>query len=67
MSGVDDVFVAYIFYHDYCCKTYFNKCKARIAEFMEYLEMEDLVADADDSFKAKFLALQLDFSNSAYT
>ena len=52
MSGVDDVFAADIFYHDYCCKTYFNKCNVRIAEFMEYPEMEDSVANVDDSLKS---------------
>ena len=67
MSGVDDVFAADILYHDYCCKAYFNKNQAKIAEIMKNLEMEDSVAAADDSFKARFLAIQLDFSTSAYS
>ena len=67
MSGVDDVFAADILYHDYCCKAYFNKYQAKIAEIMKNLEMEDSVAVTDDSFKARFLALQLDFSTSAYS
>ena len=67
MSGVDDVFAADILYHDYCCKAYFNKYQAKIAEIMKNLEMEDSVAAADDSFKARFLALQLDFGSSAYS
>ncbi len=67
MSGVDDVFAADIFYHDYCCKAYFNKYQSRIAEIIRNLEMEDSVAAADDSFKARLLALQLEFSTSAYS
>ena len=67
MSGVDDVFAADILYHDYCCKAYFNNYQAKIAEIMKNLEMEDSVAAADDSFRARFLALQLDFSTSAYS
>ena len=67
MSGVDDVFPADILYHNYSCKVYFNEYQARIAEIMKNLEIEDSVATTDDSFKAKFLALQLDFSNSAYS
>ena len=67
MSGVDDVFAADILYHDYCCKAYFNKYQAKIAEIMKNLEIEDSVAAADDSFKARFLALQLDFGTSAYS
>ena len=35
MSGVDDVFAADILYHDYCCKAYFNKFQARIAEIIK--------------------------------
>ncbi len=34
---------------------------------MKNLEMEDSVTAADDSFKARFLALELDFSRSAYS
>ena len=67
MSGVDAVFAADMFYHDYCCKAYFNKYQAKIAEIMTNLEMEYSVAAADDSFKARFQALQLDFTNSAYS
>lgn len=67
MSGVDDAFAADILYHNYCCKAYFNKYQAKIAEIMKNLELEDSVAATDDSFKARFLALQLDFSTSAYS
>ena len=34
---------------------------------MKNLEMEDSVIAKDDSIKAGFLALQLDFSKSAYS
>jgi len=54
-------------YHDYCCKAYFNKYQAKIAEIMKNLVMEDSVAAKDDSFKARFLDLQLNFSASAYS
>ena len=47
-------------------KAYFNKYQAKIAEILKNLEMEDSVAARDDSFKARFLALQLDFSKSAH-
>ena len=33
---------------------------------MNHLDMEDSVAVEDDSFKAIFLTLKLDFSTSAY-
>ena len=33
---------------------------------MNNLDMEDSVAVEDDSFKARFLTLQLDFSTSTY-
>ena len=67
MHDVTDVFAADILYHDYCCKAYFNKYQAKIAEIMGNLEMEHSVAVEDDSFKARFLALNLDFSKSAYS
>ena len=67
MSDVNDVFAADILYHDYCCKAYFNKYQAKIAEIMGNLEMEDSVAAKDDTFKARFLALNLDFSKSAHS
>ena len=67
MSDVNDVFAADILCHDYCCKAYFNKYQAKIAEIMKNLEMEDLVAASDDSFRARFLALQLDFRKSAHS
>jgi len=67
MHDVNDIFADDILYHDYCCKAYFNKYQAKIAEIMGNLEMEDSVAVEDDSFKARFLALNLDFSKSAYS
>ncbi len=36
------------------------KYQARIEEIMKNLEMEDSVTAAEDSFKARFLALELD-------
>ena len=39
----------------------------RIEEIMKNLEMEDSVTAADDSFKARFLALGLNFSRSAHS
>ena len=69
MCDVNDVFAADILYHDYCCKAYiyFNKYQAKIAEIMGNLEMEDSVVAKDDTFKARFLALNLDFSKSAHS
>ena len=67
MCDVNNVFAADILYHDYCCKAYFNKYQAKIAEIMGNLEMEDSVAAKDDTFKARFLALNLDFSKSAHS
>ena len=67
MHDVNDVFVADILYHDYCCKAYFNEYQAKIAEIMGNLEIEDAVVAKDDTFKARFLALNLDFSKSAHS
>ena len=67
MCDANDVFAADILYHDYCCKAYFNKYQAKIAEIMGNLEMDDSVAAKDDTFKDRFLALNLDFSKSAYS
>jgi len=67
MCEVDDVFVADIRYHDCCCKGYFNKYHTKIEEILKNLELEDSVTAADESFKARFLALGLDFSRSAHS
>ena len=67
MRDVGDVFAADILYDDHCCKSYFNKYHAKIEEIMNNLEKEDSVTAADDSFKARFLALGLDFSRSAHS
>ena len=67
MNDVNDVFAADILYHNYCCKAFFNIFQANIAEIMGSLEMEDSVAAKDDTFKARFLALNLDFIKSAHS
>jgi len=67
LSGLDDVFAADVIYHDYCCKVYFNKYQTKIPQIRKNIEVEDSVAVADHSFRARFLALQLDFSTSAYS
>ena len=41
--------------------------RIKIAEILKNLEMEYSVASRDDSFKARFLALHLDFSKSAHS
>lgn len=64
MCDVGSVFAADIRYHDYCCKAYFNKYHAKIEE---NIEMEDSVTAGDNSFKARFLALGLDFSRSSHS
>ena len=61
------IFAADIFYHDYCCKAYFNKYQAKIAEIMGNLEIESTLAAKDDTLKARFLALNLDLSKSAHS
>ena len=67
MRDVGDVFAADILYHDHCCKGYFNKYHAKIEEIMNNLEKEDSVTAGDDSFKARFISLGLDFSSSAHS
>ena len=68
MNDANDVFTADIFYHDYCCKACFNKCQAKVvADIMRNLEMEESVAAKIDTFKARFLALNLDFSKKAHS
>lgn len=67
MSGVGDVFAADVQYHDHCFKGYFNKYHAEIDEIMKNLEEEDLVTAEDDSLKARFRALELDFAKSAHS
>ena len=67
MCDVEDVFAADIRYHDHCCKGYFNKYQANIDEILKNLEMEDSVTAGGDSFKARFLALGLDFNMSAHS
>ena len=67
MHDVNDVFTANILYHDYCCKAYFNKYQAKMAEIMGNLEIKDTVVAKDDTFKARYLALNLDFSKSAHS
>ena len=58
--------ISYI-YHDHCCKGYFNKYHAKIEEIINNLEKEDSVTAGDDSFKARFLAIGLDFSSLAHS
>ena len=67
MCDVEDVYAADIRYHDHCCKGYFNKYQAKIDEILKNLEMEDSVTAGDYSFKARFLALGLDFNMSAHS
>jgi hypothetical protein len=67
MQEIDDVFAADIRYHDYCCKDYFNKYNAKIDEILRNREKEDYLTAEDESFKAKFLSLGLDFSRSAHS
>ena len=65
MQEINDVFAADIQYHVHCYREYFNKYNVKIEEILKNLEMEDYLTAGDDSFKAKFLALGLDFSRSA--
>ena len=67
MCGPDDVFAADIYYHSYCCKEYFNKYNLKIVEIMKSLEAEESVAAGDEIVKERFLALELDFQNTAYS
>lgn len=67
MCNVGDVFAADIHYHDKCCKAYFRKYQTKIEEIMNNLEMEDSATATDDSLKARFLSLELDFSKSAHS
>ena len=67
MHEVNDVFAADILYHDHCCKSYFYKYNAKIDEILKNLKLEDSVTIGDDSLKARFLALGLDFRSSAYS
>jgi len=66
MNDVKDVFAGDILYHNYCCKAYFNHYQDKIAKIMGNLDMEDSVAAKDDTFKARFLTLNLDFSKSTH-
>lgn len=67
MCGPDDVFAADIYYHSYCCKEYFNKYNLKIAEIMKSLEAEEFAAAGNEHLKERFLALGLDFQNTAYS
>ena len=67
LCEVEDVFAADIRYHAHCCKGYFNRYQAKIEEILKNLEMEDSVTAGDASFKARFLALGLDFNTSAHS
>ena len=67
MSSIGDVFSADILYHDHCRKVYFNSYHTKIEEIMQNLTIEDSITASDDSLKARFLALGLDFSRSAYS
>ena len=67
LCEVEDVFAADIRYHAHCCKGYFNRYQAKIEEILKNLDMEDSVTAGDASFKARFLALGLDFNTSAHS
>ena len=67
MCGPEDVFAADIYYHSYCCKEYFNKYNLKIVEIMKSLEGEESIAAGNEHLKERFLALGLDFQNTAYS
>ena len=67
MHNAEDVFAADIQYHAYCCKSYFNRYNAKIEEILDNLVLEESIIAGDDSFKARFLALGLDFQKSAHS
>ena len=67
MCGPEDVFAADIYYHSHCCKEYFNKYNLKIVEIMKSLEAEESVAAGNERLKERFLALGLDFQNTAYS
>ena len=67
MHKPEDIFVADIYYHRYCCGEYFNKYDADIEEILKGLEEEDSITAGDESFKEQFLALGLHFGTTAYS
>ena len=67
MCGPEDVFAADIYYHSYCCKEYFNKYNLKIVEIIKSLEAEESVAAGNERLKERFLVLELDFQNTAYS
>ena len=48
-------------------KAYFNKYQSKTAEIMNNLDIEESVAVTDDLFKARFLAVQEEFSTLPYS
>ena len=67
MCGPEDVFAADIYSHSYCCKEYFNKYNLKNVEIMKSQEAEESMAAGDEILKERFLALELDFQNTAYS
>ncbi len=67
MREPEDVFAADLYYHSYFCKDYFNKYNATIEEILKNLDAEDSVTASDESLKAQFLALGLNFDSTAHS
>ncbi len=67
MREPEDVFTADLYYQSYCCKDYFNKYNTTIEEILKNLDAEDSVTASDESLKAQFLALGLNFDSTAHS
>ncbi len=67
MCGPEDVLAAEFQYHSCCCKEYFNTCNAKIEDILKNVEKEHCVSAEDESLKAQFLSLGLDFKSTAYS
>ena len=67
MCDPEDVFVADIYNHSYCCKEYFNKYNLKIAEIMKSLEAKESVAVGNKSLNERFLGLGPYFQNTVYS
>ena len=67
MCDPEDVFVADIYNHSYCCKEYFNKYNLKIAEVMKSLEAKESLAVGNEYLKERFLGLGLYFPKTVYS
>ena len=67
MCGPVDVLAAEFEYHTCCCKEYFSTYNFKIEEILKDVEQEHCVSASNESLKAQFLSLRLDFNSKAYS